>query len=313
MSETIQRNIFLILGTTIGIVVGAIILSLQSTYPPNYKDIFIVVFTGIIGILINSIILFYKKTKLAKESERVRNETVALITHEMRTALTSTGWAIQFILEHYNTNLKDQDKKMLEDMVESIHTTIMHTVNLLDISLLDIGKLSISLEWVKLIKVEEMIREIIEKYTVGAKKEGISLSVNIKLDHESEVEVDTLRLRIILENLLENSIQYMKNDRKEIKVDISNTRTTLNMVVSDTGIGIPKDEQDKIFGEFYRAINARKKLSSGSGIGLHMCAQYVKAHHGTIRFESKEGEGTTFYISLPLKTIADTKEFLTEI
>ncbi len=83
--------------------------------------------------------------------------------------------------------------------------------------------------------------------------------------------------------------------------------------VSDTGIGIPESEQEKIFGEFYRASNARVKLSSGSGIGLYTCAQYVQAHRGTIRFESKENVGTTFFITIPLKTIADVNEFLNKI
>lgn len=82
------------------------------------------------------------------------------------------------------------------------------------------------------------------------------------------------------------------------------------MKVTDTGMGIPIEEQENIFSAFFRASNARRKQSTGSGIGLHMCYQYVKVHHGTIRFESTEGKGTTFYITIPLKTSADVKEFM---
>ena len=106
-------------------------------------------------------------------------------------------------------------------------------------------------------------------------------------------------------------MQYARGG--EIKVDIENTDESMNIVVSDNGIGIPIEEQEKIFEEFYRASNARDKVSSGSGIGLYMCDQYVKAHHGTMRFESKENVGTTFYISIPLKTTANVNEFLNKI
>ncbi len=314
MNKIIERIIYLILGATAGFVAGRFIMSLSLDFITNDTQGMCFEILGmVIGVLIVIIFLFYKHEKISRENGVLRNETVALITHEMRTALTSTSWAITYILKNYEMNIKDDDKKMLDGVIKSIHTTVMHTVDLLDVSLLDIGKLSISLEWIKLGKIEEMIHEVVEKYKMGTEKDGIALIADIKLDPNKEVEVDTLRLRIILENLLENSIQYTKNDIKEIAITVSNSPTTLNITVRDTGIGIPEKEQEYIFGEFYRASNARKKLSSGSGIGLHMCAQYVKAHHGTIRFESKENEGTTFYITLPLKSIADTNEFLKKI
>ena len=122
-----------------------------------------------------------------------------------------------------------------------------------------------------------------------------------------------MRFRIILENLLENAIQYTTGEKREITVTVYNDAVAMTIMVKDTGIGIPEKEHSKIFSEFFRASNARKKLSNGSGIGLHMCAKYIKAHHGTIRFESKEGEGSIFYVTLPLKSAADVKEFLTKI
>lgn len=313
MNDILEKILYIVLGTIAGIVVGYIILSIPMVSFVYGNDIAFTSLTGIFGVLLTIIIIFYNRNQLSKRADIMRNENIALITHEMRTALTSTSWSINFILKNYGEVIKEADKKMLEDIIGSIHTTVMHTVDLLDTSLLDIGKLKISLEWVSMDKVEVMIREVIEKYTIGTQKEGIALISKIELDGKNQIEVDTLRLRIVLENLLENSMQYIGEGKKEIRVEVTNSPTNLNLKISDTGIGIPSNEQSKIFGEFYRASNARKKLSSGSGIGLHMCAQYVKAHHGTIRFESKEGEGTTFFITIPLKTSVDTKEFLNSI
>jgi signal transduction histidine kinase len=267
----------------------------------------------IICILISSVILSYKNEILNKKNSEIRNESVALITHEMRTALTSTSWAISYITKNYKGSLTENDLKMLDGVIKSIQSTVMHTVDLLNVSLLDIGKLSISLEWMKLEKIEGMINVVIEKYKMGAEKAGIVFSHKVDLNMEREVEVDIMRLRIIIENLLENSIQYIGEGKKEIDVKITDSNNRLNIDITDTGIGIPGGDQSKIFKEFFRAGNARRKLSGGSGIGLHLTEQYVKAHRGSISFESKENQGTKFMISIPLKTSADIKEFLQKV
>lgn len=313
MLKSIEKIIYVAVGIFSGMAIGFTLLTFPIDFIIEHVDLFIIALIGIIGGLVSAILQFYLRYRLSKRSDVMRNETTALITHEMRTSLTSTSWAISYILKIYEKTINETDKKMLDGIIKSIHTTVMHTVNLLDTSLLDIGKLSISLEWLPLDKVGQMIGEVIEKYKMGIEGQDINLVSKIDLNHNDKVEVDILRLRIIIENLLENSIQYVSGDNKEIKVEVNNTKTTLNLIVSDNGIGIPVDEQSKIFGEFYRASNARRKLSSGSGIGLHMCEKYVKAHHGTIRFESTAGKGTAFYITLPLKTSADVNEYLRQV
>lgn len=271
----------------------------------------------LIGLLVAMVIVEYRHQSSLKKNMAIRDETVALITHEMRTSLTSTGWAIGMVLKKYATAINAEDTQLLKGVVDSIHTTVMHSVNLLDVSLLDIGKLSISLEWTKLSKVEIMIKELLEKYDMGAASHHITLQKDIHIDGERMAEIDMLRLRIVLENLLENAVQYTAEDKttadKNISVKVKTDEGRLHISVQDNGIGIPEVEKEKIFSEFYRASNARKKLSTGSGIGLYTSANYVKAHHGEIHFESKEGVGTTFFISIPLKTQADVNGFLKQI
>lgn len=313
MEETIEKIILYVIGGICGLVLGLITLAFNLQFIAGYPRSAILTITVLIGTLIFVFFSDYAKEKKLTTNNQVRDETVALITHEMKTGLTSTGWAIELILQSYSEVIKSDDKKMLEDVVNSINTTMMHSVNLLDISLLDIGKLSISLAWTRLDEIEKNLKEIIEKYTFGAQKKGIRLTSSITLDQKREVEVDMLRLRVILENLLENALQYTVLDPKEITVTISNDKNSLQIVVKDSGIGIPFAEKTKIFSKFYRASNAKKQLNSGSGIGLYMSEQYVKAHHGTIRFESEQNKGTTFYISIPLKTVADVQDFLTRI
>lgn len=313
MKSLFERIISYVLGGVIGVTLGFLLISFNMSLLASENHDLIVAIMGIIGVLISIVVVEYKTALVMKHNNAIRDETVALITHEMRTSLTSSGWAIGLVLQKYDTALSVDDKKLLKGVVDSMHTTVMHSVNLLDVSLLDIGKLSISLEWTKLEKVQEMFSELLEKYTLGAKGHGIELDSSVKLDGSRLVEVDMLRLRIVLENLLENAIQYTLKGKKTIHVEISNDDTHMHINVRDTGIGIPESEQPKIFSEFYRASNARKNLSTGSGIGLYTCFKYITAHRGSIRFESKEDQGTVFFVSIPLKTVADVKEFLTKI
>lgn len=312
MNKKIEQFIYCVSGALIGIALGFILLSLRLTFSgENIPFIFLVIMT-IFGILLSVIFYQIKTISLFKKGNKVRDEAVILITHEMRTGLTSTGWSLEMVMNDYGDLIKERDKKILEGVIKSIHSTIMHSVNLLDISLLDVEKLVISLENVTMSKIENTLEEIIEKYTIGAKRKNVILKSDIKINGEKKIEVDIMRLRIILENLLENALQYTK-EGDEIKVSLAHDEYNMLIDVSDSGIGIPSTEQGKVFSQFYRASNARKKLSSGSGIGLFMCQKYIKAHRGKITFESKENEGTTFHISIPLTTKIDTNQFLRDM
>jgi signal transduction histidine kinase len=261
----------------------------------------VLIIGALIAIIIYLIITDHRKKDDLEKRNVTREKTVAFVTHEMRTSLTSTGWALQVILQNYGSKLLPVDRKMIEDLVESIRVTVMHSVNLLDMSLIDIGKLAIHLELVTLDFINKNLVEIIQKYSYGAKEKSINFTTDVQLDYSREMYADIMRLRIVIENLLENAIQYVKREKKDIHLSVKNTETDLSIVVSDTGIGIPKSEQDKIFSEFYRATNAQRESSHGSGIGLFMCKEYINAHNGNIRFESRENEGTTFFITIPLK------------
>jgi signal transduction histidine kinase len=313
MDDAIEKIGFYVIGGICGLASGFLVLSFDIPYFDPNDDYFFLVITILAGILISSIILIRKKELLFIASKKAHDETVALITHEMRTGLTETGWAIEAIKENYKDVLKEEDEKMLTGVIKSINTTVMHSVNLLDTSLMDIGKLVISLKWVKLAEVDEMFGEVLSRYKMAAEREGVTLTSTIKLDHSKQAEVDMLRLRVTLENLLENSIQYTHGADRKIDVNIHNDGNALHLIVKDNGIGIPETEQKNIFSEFFRATNARKKISTGSGIGLSTCYRYVKAHRGTIRFDSQENAGTTFYISLPLKSAANVDDFLNKI
>lgn len=313
MLEKIEHAALYAAGGSVALILCIVALSLRLPFVLNHSSYFLLFFTTTTGTLLSVVIAQYKKQRLFKKNNRARDEAVALIAHEMRTALTSTGWALQAMLDTYKDTLSAADKDMVANVLDSIHATVARTVELLETSLTDIERLSISLQWQTLAQVEAMLKETVQKYVVGTKDKGVNIICQITLDGVRQVEVDMVRLRIVLENLLENALQYIGEGKKEIVVTIKNNSTTLFVDIADSGLGIPKKEQAKIFSQFFRASNARKRLSTGSGIGLYLSAQFIKAHRGTITFESTEGSGTTFHITIPLKTAADTHEFLSQV
>jgi signal transduction histidine kinase len=269
----IEGTVILILGTTLGVVFESTLESLLLNFISNDIHTVLTFLFGFIGLLIAGLFIFYEREIQERKDAEIRDETVALITHEMRTALTSAGWAIEYMLKQYENKIENDDKEMLEGFVKSNQTTVMHTVNLLDISLSDIGKLTISLEKVPLSKVENMVNEVVDKYILGTKRANIELISSVNLERDKVVEVDIMRLKIIIENLLENSIQYVKGQNDKIELTVNNTKDSLNIVVKDNGIGIP----------------AGIDFVNSSGFGLKLIAMLTKQIEGKAKIERKNG------------------------
>ncbi len=114
-----------------------------------------------------------------------------------------------------------------------------------------------------------------------------------------ETKVDKEKILVVLQNLIENAIKYSKYHGK-IFVSVKTEKENIEISVKDAGIGINEDSKTKIFEKFYRTENAQKKEAMGSGIGLYTTKDIVEKHGGKIWFESKENEGTTFFVSLPI-------------
>lgn len=313
MSNFSEKIINSIVGGLGGFILLYILQSFDGVFFDTNNGMLVFILIPFCGIVTSLFIGEIKKTsKLVKNNER-QSERISLFAHEMRTGQTSTSWAIDVILKKYSNELKDVDKSMLEGVLTSVRSAVKQSTNLLAITLLDVNKLKMIFQQVSLADVEKMFKETIANYVVGTQEKKIELISSITLDKNIKIEVDITRIRIILENILENAIQYAKGDNKKINITITNNSSNLNILIKDNGIGIPLIEQKNIFKEFYRAENAKKSLSSGSGIGLYLCSEYVKAHNGTISFDSVENEGTTFKITIPIKSVINVDEFLNKI
>ena len=128
------------------------------------------------------------------------------------------------------------------------------------------------------------------------------MNVNLTLEKPAQlppVLFDAVRFELVVQNLVDNAVKYSKPGGY-VRVSFVPERDAVTLVVADNGIGIPEKDKDFIFNKFYRAENAMKYQTEGSGLGLFISKSIAEKHEGAVVFESREGEGTTFRVRLPI-------------
>ena len=148
----------------------------------------------------------------------------------------------------------------------------------------------------------EIIRDAVAELTPLATDKGLTLNLSIPDPEPETILVDPLRMRQVILNLVDNAIKYTNTGSVTVTLAATDTNETVSVV--DTGIGIPVAEQANLFGKFYRAKNARSRIVNGSGLGLYVAKEIAVKHGGDLAFESAEGKGTTFTVTLPRTKVA---------
>lgn len=229
------------------------------------------------------------------QREELRQQFSANVSHELKTPLTSISGFAE-ILKNGGT-----DEQTTKDFANTIYKETQRMISLVNdiIKLSKLDEKSISQEKEE-INLTELSKEVITPLLPVAEKKN----VKIDLEAENQVFINGVRSVIfeMIYNLVENAIKYNKNDGKVI-VKISKTsenpsskKQNVVLSVSDTGIGIPKNEQERIFERFYRIDKSRSKESGGTGLGLSIVKHGAKYHNAKVTLSSQEGKGSTFTI-----------------
>ncbi len=232
----------------------------------------------------------------ARDAIQARDEFLSIASHELKTPLTSMLLQLQAVLH----SIKSQSLASfsIEKTMTSLESTIAQSkrlsklVNdLLNISLITTGRLELEREKTDLRKI---VNDVTYRLKESMSKSGSSLSIE---DGKAVIgNWDKIRLEQVVTNLITNAIKY--GDGKPIEVEIKNSGKHAFLRVTDHGLGIPKEQQDKIFDRFQRGDV--KSSIKGLGVGLYMVNEIVRAHKGKIELSSKPNEGSTFTVQLPL-------------
>ena len=248
--------------------------------------------------VIGTLIFVHDNTE-TKLLERSKSELVAVASHQLRTPLTAMRGNVEMLVDESFGVLNKEQHELLDDIKISTTRLIMMVNDMLDITKIEKGRTEMVF---KKVNLAEIILSIINDLETYAVSHHFTITHDIP-DERLIVLGDSDRLRQIFQNIIDNAIKY---SRPSGTLDVTFSHLASGMVevqLRDNGIGIPEDEHTKMFGRFYRASNISRVSSSGSGLGLYIVKSFVELMHGTIRFESKEGEGTTFFVTLPTKHV----------
>ena len=249
--------------------------------------------------LISGAVMVLHDISEIRRLERARRDFVANVSHEFRTPLTAIRGFAETLLEGA---LEDAENR--RRFIEIIHDHALRlgrlTDDLLRLAQIEAGQLQLELQP---ITVASIVEPCIETTRVKAAQNGLTLEVQSTPD--SPVLLGDLRsLQGVLQEILDNAMRY-SSEGGRILINTAVQESEAVISVSDTGIGIPKADQERIFERFYRTDPARSRESGGTGLGLSIAKHLIEAHGGRIKVESEIGRGSTFYVYLPRRGQAD--------
>jgi two-component system, OmpR family, phosphate regulon sensor histidine kinase PhoR len=240
-----------------------------------------------------AVIVLHDITDLRK-LERVRRDFVANVSHEFKTPLT----AIQGFAETLLGGAIDDPQnrgRFLAIILEHSRRLARLTDDLLKLSKMDADRLELEIHSVS---VSQFVESCLETAQRRATEKELTISVKMP-DHLPDIAGDRRRLAEVLQNLLDNAIQYTLPGGK-ITLSAENGRGQVTFTISDTGIGIPKADQPRIFERFYRVDAARSREVGGTGLGLAIAKHLVEVHGGRLWVESEIGQGSQFHFTVPV-------------
>jgi PAS domain S-box-containing protein len=240
----------------------------------------------------------------AEESDRLKSAFLANMSHEIRTPMNGILGFTSLLKE---PGLTGEDQQKFIDIIEKSGDRMLNTINdIINISKIEAGQVDVKISDINLNK---QLDEFFEFFLPEAKKKNIKLSVTSKVPNQlTNFKSDKEKLNSILTNFIKNAIKYTHAGSIDFGFSIidKGKQNELEFYVNDTGMGIPKERQEAVFGRFVQADIEDKQVYEGSGLGLAISKAYVEMLGGKIWMESEEGVGSQFYFTIPYNT--DNKE-----
>jgi PAS domain S-box-containing protein len=237
----------------------------------------------------------FRDVTIERQLDKSKSEFVSLASHQLRAPLTAIKWYSEILLKKFSAGLDAKQKRSVKEIYNGNERMISLIDIMLNISRFEAGKIKINP--VK-VNVKNVINSIIKEQNFEIKKKKQEVAFDCP-ENILEIITDQNLLRLIFQNLISNAIKYTP-DSGSIKIKTEDKGGKLFFKVSDNGIGIPKDQQKRIFEKLFRADNASAQSAEGNGLGLYAAKMTTEHLGGKIWFESETGKGTTFFVELPI-------------
>jgi len=230
----------------------------------------------------------HNKYRLAK--------AITIVAHQLKGPISVTKGYLEVLLSEDLGKLNKEQKQYLENVLESNRQMKALIADFLDVSRVEEKKLELN---PKPTRIEKITKEVMADLSRLARARNCTLSLKVS-GKLPRLNIDSLKIEQVVANIITNAIEYTpKKGRVEVELKIKGKNVLFSC--KDNGIGVPKEEMDKIFSKFHRSEEAMVLITGGSGLGLFISKAIIEGSGGKIWFKSKEGKGSTFYFTLPLK------------
>ena len=232
--------------------------------------------------------------------DRKKDEYISIVSHELKNPMASIKGYADLVLRRIRKNPDDPNRKGLEIISQQVKRMTGLLEQLIDFSRINMNRLKLNLEQCD---VGEITKRVVEELHATTTQHQLTLTIR---DTPLIATLDEPRITQAISNIIGNAIKYSAADGSitiHVKQHKTNPQEAL-LSISDRGVGIPEADQDKLFQRFFRASNVEEEVT-GTGLGLFITREIVSRHGGQIWFESREGQGTTFFITLPLISVIE--------
>lgn len=244
---------------------------------------------------LTGVIVVFRDITEKYDLEQMKEGFLSVAAHQLRTPLGSMRWSMELLLNGDLGEITKDAKEVVTQLYDNSQRMLTLVNDLLDVSRIDQKR---GLEEKKPVDVVSLFNDVIKALAGEAEKRSVSVSVKPVSAPIPPILVSSQHVYEAFENMIVNGIKYNKQGGS-VTVSIEKRDSGLHIEIADTGIGIPEAAQSKMFSRFFRAPNAVLKETEGSGLGLSVVKSYLEEAGATVRFESEEGKGTTFFIDFP--------------
>ena len=285
--------LFLIMGLIIiTAIISTYFIAALKTADPTLVVLFVFLVT--LTLVIIDFIITRSFEKIA-EASRMKTEFISIVSHQLRAPLTNLKYSLEVLISEKLEKSRKDKLEYFSILKENIDRMASLIDNLLIVSRMESEGLPLKKENISL---NELIKKVILKFKPTADASNVKIILSVE-KNIPEVTSDVVWLEQIVENLLDNSIRYIKN-KGVVRIRIKQVGRKIYFEIEDNGVGIPKEEQKYIFEKFFRSKNVLKYQTQGSGLGLYIAKKVLESLNGNIWFESKEEKGSIFYVALPI-------------
>lgn len=232
-----------------------------------------------------------------KVIEKMKSEFVTIAAHQLRTPLSAVKWTLRLILDQDLGPISKEQEETLKKGYQSNERMIGLINDLLDITRIEEGRFIYSLSKISFV---ELFKETLESFQTLIRMKNITIKVKLPKGDKVDMTIDKEKIKLVLQNLIENAIHYSL-PQSIVTISVKCDKMNLRFMIEDHGMGIPKNQQARVFTKFFRGNNAVKMETEGTGLGLYLTKNIIEKHGGKIWFEAEENKGSTFYFTLPLK------------